>query len=111
MDEQFKHDANRLAHEIDSWDLDARSPEGFAAEHIPDAIHIPRRDMDAAAATAIDQSSTVVIDGDAIGCNAPTKGALNMTTLGFTVKDLMVDSTGGNVMSRVVANEPSICPF
>ncbi len=102
MDEQLKHYANKLVYEIDSWDLnvalergdrltvvDARFPEAYSAEHIPGAINIPHRDMDVAATKAIDKSSTVVIYCDGIGCNASTKGALNMTTLGFTVKALM----------------------
>ena len=54
-EEQLKHYSNKLAYEIDAWDLkeaiergdtitviDARSPAAFAAEHIPGAINIPR---------------------------------------------------------------------
>jgi rhodanese-related sulfurtransferase len=102
MEEQLKHYANKLAYEIDSWDLkvtlerrdnftviDARSPEAYAAEHIPGAINIPHRKMDDATTTNIDKSSTVVTYCDGIGCNASTKGALNMTKLGFKVKELM----------------------
>ncbi|GAB4061621.1 rhodanese-like domain-containing protein [Uliginosibacterium sediminicola] len=102
MEEQLKHYANKLAYEIDSWDLkvalerrdnftviDARSPEAYAAEHIPGAINIPHRKMDAATTANIEKSSTVVTYCDGIGCNASTKGALNMTKLGFKVKELM----------------------
>ena len=102
MEEQLKHYSNKLAYEIDSWDLkvaldrgedltviDARSPETYAVEHIPGAINIPHRKMDSESTSGIDRSSTVVTYCDGIGCNASTKGALNMTKLGFKVKELM----------------------
>lgn len=102
MEEQLKHYSNKLAYEIDSWDLkvaldrrdnftviDARSPEAYAIEHIPGAINIPHRTMDDATTANIDKSSIVVTYCDGIGCNASTKGALNMTKLGFKVKELM----------------------
>ena len=102
MEEQLKHYSKKLAYEIDSWDLkvalecrenftviDARSPEAYATEHIPGAINIPHRKMDEATTANIDKSSTVVTYCDGIGCNASTKGALNMTKLGFKVKELM----------------------
>lgn len=102
MEEQFKHYSNKLAYEIDSWDLkvalergdnvtviDARSLEAYTTEHIPGAINLPHRKMDSETTSNIDQSSTVVTYCDGIGCNASTKGALNMTRLGFKVKELM----------------------
>lgn len=102
MEEQLKHYSNKLAYEIDSWDLkvalergdnfiviDARSPEAYATEHIPGSINIPHKKMDEATTANIDKSSTVVTYCDGIGCNASTKGALNMTKLGFKVKELM----------------------
>ena len=58
MNDQLKHYSNKLAYEIDSWDLsvaleagehivviDTRSPEAFQREHIPKAINIPHRMM------------------------------------------------------------------
>jgi rhodanese-related sulfurtransferase len=87
---------------LDSWDLkiaveagekliviDARSPQAFALEHIPGAINIPHRTMSAATTSHIDKSILVVTYCDGIGCNASTKGALNMAKLGFTVKELI----------------------
>ena len=102
MEEQIKHYTDKLAYEIDSWDLkvalerkdkltviDARSPEAYAIEHIPGAINIPHRLMDQGTTLSIDRSSTVVTYCDGIGCNASTKGALNMTRLGFSVRELI----------------------
>ena len=58
MNDQLKYYSDKLAYEIDSWDLkvaleagenisviDARSPEAFQREHIPGAINIPHRTM------------------------------------------------------------------
>ena len=102
MDAQQAHYANKLAFEIDSWDLkvaieageslvviDARSPEAFAREHIPGAINIPHRAMRADSVAAIDRGALIVTYCDGIGCNASTKGALAMSRLGFRVKELI----------------------
>ena len=102
MEEQLKHYADKLAYEIDAWDLkvaieagekivviDARSPQAYALGHIPGAINIPHRSMSEAATAALSSDALVVTYCDGIGCNASTKGALNMTRLGFKVKELM----------------------
>lgn len=101
-DDQLRHYSNKLAYEIDSWDLkvalengdnviviDARSSQAFEAEHIPGAISLPHRTMSASTTDALDRDALVVTYCDGIGCNASTKGALNMTKLGFRVKELM----------------------
>jgi rhodanese-related sulfurtransferase len=100
--DQLRHYSNKLAYEIDSWDLkvalengenviviDARSSLAFAAEHIPGAMSLPHRTMSDTTTAALDRNALVVTYCDGIGCNASTKGALNMTKLGFRVKELM----------------------
>ena len=102
MNEQIKHYADKLAYETDSWDLkvaleagehiaviDTRSPEAFAHEHIPGALNIPHRTMDPEATVHLDAAALIVTYCDGIGCNASTKGALNMARLGFRVKELI----------------------
>ena len=102
MDEQLRHYENKLAFETDSWDLkagleagenvvvvDARSPEAYQREHIPGAINIPHRTMTEATTKHIDAGALIVTYCDGIGCNASTKGALNMAKLGFCVKELI----------------------
>ena len=92
----------KLNYETDSWDLyealnngepivviDARSPEAHALEHIPTSINIPHRTMSEATTSELDKSKVYVTYCDGIGCNASTKGALNMSKLGFQVKELM----------------------
>jgi rhodanese-related sulfurtransferase len=102
MEESLRHFENKLAFETDSWDLqvaleagenivvvDARSTQAYQKEHIPGAINIPHRTMNQETTKQIDKASLVVTYCDGIGCNASTKGALNMTKLGFRVKELM----------------------
>lgn len=102
MNDQLKHYSDKLAYEIDSWDLnasreagenitvvDTRSPEAFRREHIVGAINIPHRTMSPETTRTIDKTSLIVTYCDGIGCNGSTKGALNMLKLGFRVKELM----------------------
>lgn len=102
MDEQLSHYTNKLAFETDSWDLkvplgsgekvlvvDARSPEAYQKEHIPGAVNIPHRKMNVETTKNLDRTALVVTYCDGIGCNASTKGAINMTKLGFRVKELI----------------------
>jgi rhodanese-related sulfurtransferase len=102
MSDQLRYYSDKLAYEIDSWDLnvareagenitvvDARSPEAFQREHIVGAINIPHRTMSPETTRNIDRTSLIVIYCDGIGCNGSTKGALNMLKLGFRVKELM----------------------
>ena len=102
MNDQIRHYENKLSYEIDSWDLkqalnanerihviDTRSPEAYQKEHIPGAINIPHRTMNKTTTKLLDPKALVVTYCDGIGCNASTKGALNMVKLGFQVKELM----------------------
>lgn len=92
----------KLEYETDSWDLfealrkgeniivvDARSPQVFDLEHIPTAINIPHATMSSLATANLDKSTLYVTYCDGIGCNASTKGALNLSKLGFRVKELL----------------------
>ncbi len=102
MDGQIRHYENKLAYEIDSWDLkvaleegenvivvDARSPQAFQTERIPGAISLPHQSMSAVSTALLDKRALVVTYCDGIGCNASTKGALAMSKLGFRVRELM----------------------
>lgn len=101
MIDQIKHYEDKLKYEIDSWDLsealkdtktvviDARSFSAYEQEHIPGAINIPHRTMNEETTKHLDKNMLYVTYCDGIGCNASTKGALNMTKLGFKVKELL----------------------
>jgi rhodanese-related sulfurtransferase len=102
MHDHIQHYEDKLKYETDSWDLneaiqngenvvviDARSPEAFAEGHIPGAVSFPHRTMNEDSTADLNRESLYVTYCDGIGCNASTKGALNMTRLGFRVKELM----------------------
>ncbi len=58
--------------------LDARSPGAYEQEHIPGAGSFPHRTMNEETTKHFDKDSLYVISCDGIGCNASTKGSLNM---------------------------------
>lgn len=102
MEEQISFYKQKLEFEIDSWDLfesinrgdniiviDARSSDSYSIEHIPNSINLPHREMSVEKTIELDKSKLYVTYCDGIGCNASTKGALNMAKLGFKVKELI----------------------
>lgn len=102
MNNQIAFYNHKLQFEIDSSDLfqaldkaenvvviDARTSEAYHQEHIPGAITLPHREMSEGSTASFEKGLQYVVYCDGIGCNASTKGALNMATLGFNVKELM----------------------
>ena len=102
MKDQLKYYQEKLEYETDPSDLfkalsnkeaivvvDARSTSAYEVEHIPGAVNIPHREMSHEKTQNLDKDSLYVVYCDGIGCNASTKGALNMVKLGFSVKELM----------------------
>ena len=102
MTAQIKHYEDKLGYEMDPSDLyaalnngekiiaiDARKPFGYEAEHIPGALNIPHREMTEESTKHLDKNVLYVTYCDGIGCNASTRGALNMARLGFKVRELM----------------------
>jgi len=102
MDKQVKFYESKLNYEIDSSDvfdainngeeiivIDTRKLFAYEKEHIPSAINLPHRTMSVESTKYLDKSKLYVCYCDGIGCNASTKGALNMAKLGFKVKELI----------------------
>jgi rhodanese-related sulfurtransferase len=97
------HFRNALAHATDPSDvhsdlernaadfvvLDARSPEAFARGHVPGAINIPHRRIDARSTADLSKERLIVTYCDGAGCNASTKAALKLAELGFGVKEML----------------------
>ena len=69
--------------------VDARSSAAYAIEHIPTAISLPHRSLSNANVRDLDSHKLYVCYCDGIGCNASTKGALALATLGFEVVELI----------------------
>jgi rhodanese-related sulfurtransferase len=101
MNRQIEYYQNKLDFEMDPSDLlmamkkgegvvplDTRKPAGYNKEHIPGAISLPHREIDENSTRELDKKKTYVCYCSGNGCNASTHGALKMTKLGFTVKEL-----------------------
>lgn len=101
--DQLTHYQSKLAYEMDSWDLsvalnegdqsivvvDGRSADAYAIEHIPGAISLPHRGICVFSTESLDKSKIYVCYCDGIGCNASTKTAVKLLTLGFQVRELI----------------------
>lgn len=99
---QMEHYKQKLAFETDAWDLkealdrddpvvviDGRSAEAYARERIPGAVNLPHREISAETTAALDRSRLYICYCDGIGCNASTKTAFKLLSLGFEVRELM----------------------
>ena len=102
MKKQIEFYESKLAYEMDSSDLfdaleeneniivvDTRQSFGYENEHIPMSINLPHKEMNSDITKHLDKEKTYICYCDGIGCNASTKGALNMSKLGFKVKELI----------------------
>ncbi|MBV9152928.1 MAG: rhodanese, partial [Alphaproteobacteria bacterium] len=69
--------------------IDARPRDAYQAGHIPGALSLPHREMNATTAAPLDRARVYVVYCDGIGCNASTKGAYKLARLGFHVKELL----------------------
>ena len=69
--------------------IDARKEFAFEKEHIPGAINLPHRNMNHETTASFDKNLLYVTYCDGIGCNGSTKGALNLSKLGFNVRELI----------------------
>ncbi|QNK64671.1 rhodanese-like domain-containing protein [Pedobacter sp. PAMC26386] len=102
METAIQYYQDKLSFEMDPSDLfdllegkdniiviDARKDFAFEREHIPGAINLPHRMMNSVSTAKLDKRGLYVVYCDGIGCNASTKGALNLAKLGFSVKELI----------------------
>ena len=100
--DQMNFYQSKLAYEMDSADLyeavgrdnpivvvDGRSADAYALEHIPNSISLPHREISFNSTESLDKSKLYVCYCDGIGCNASTKTALKLMTLGFQVRELI----------------------
>ncbi|HWC66264.1 MAG TPA: rhodanese-like domain-containing protein [Thermoanaerobaculia bacterium] len=69
--------------------LDARSPEAFARGHVPGAINLPHRKIDAETTATLRKDVPIVAYCDGAHCNASTKAAMKLAELGFLVKEMI----------------------
>lgn len=102
MTNQLAFFEQKLQYELDAMDayealkrgeniivIDARITESYEKEHIEGAINIPHRTMNEETTAHLDKNALYVTYCSGIGCNASTKGAFNLSKLGFKVKELI----------------------
>jgi len=97
------HFAARLSHETDVSDVhadleagrpglvvvDVRSDDAWAQGHLPDAVHLPRADIETRAVALVPRDALVVTYCWGPGCNGATRGALAFARLGYRVKEMI----------------------
>jgi rhodanese-related sulfurtransferase len=98
-----RHFQSKLTFETDPWDvktdvergrsdfvlIDVRSRSDFDAKRIAGAIHLAYRSMDAETTAHLPRDKVMITYCSGPGCNASTKGALKLASLGFRVKELI----------------------
>ena len=97
------HFRSRLAFETDPSDvytdlqnnsaeiivIYARTQEAYSQGHVPGAINLPWRKIDASSTAAMTRDKVLVSYCDGIHCNASTKAAMRLAALGFRVKEML----------------------
>ena len=69
--------------------LDVRSPEAYAKSHVLGALHLPHMAINAATTAALPHDKLLVVYCWGPGCNGETKAAMQLSALGFAVKEMI----------------------
>jgi rhodanese-related sulfurtransferase len=69
--------------------VDTRTRDACLASHIPGSIHLPHRQTTAASTAHLSKDKVYVTYCWGPGCNASTKGALRLSAMGFSAKELI----------------------
>ena len=69
--------------------VDGRSASAYGQEHFPGAMSLLHIEISADSTGSLDRSKLYVCYCDGIGCNALTKTALKLLTLGIQVRELI----------------------
>jgi rhodanese-related sulfurtransferase len=101
--EAARHFERALSFETDCWDvhvalrrgqqgfvvLDVRSPELFAAGHVPGAVNLPHRKIGGKALEPFPADTLFVVYCSGPQCNGADRGALALARLGRSVKKMI----------------------
>lgn len=69
--------------------VDVRNKDAYRGRHIPGAINIPSRSINAETTAALSRDDVIVTYCSGPGCNGSTKGAARFAALGFRVKEMI----------------------
>ncbi len=119
--EASRHFASKLSVETDPSDVmldlqrgqtgfiivDVRSTDDFEECHVEGAIGFPYRQINAETVTRLPKDKLIVVYCWGPGCNASTKAALRLSTLGYSVKEMIGGleywkREGGNLTGKTV---------
>ncbi|MFB9320166.1 rhodanese-like domain-containing protein [Cryptosporangium minutisporangium] len=82
--------ASDLAHGVAGFVVvDARSPEKYAAGHVPGSVNLPTRTITEQSTAGLDRELVYVTYCDGPHCNGSTRSALRLAELGFRVKEML----------------------
>ncbi len=101
--EAARHFISRLQFETDPADVwsdiragapgfvlvDARRPEAFSAAHLPGAVNMPHADIDERTTGPLDPALVYVTYCWGPACNASSRAAAALASLGLSVKELL----------------------
>ena len=107
-EEAAAHFARLLAFETDCWDvhhalgrrdpgfvlLDVRSPEAYAAGHVPGAVSFPHRRLSEATLAGYAPGTLFVVYCSGPHCNGADRAALRLARLGRPVKKMLGGISG-----------------
>lgn len=107
-DRALAHFGSLLEHETDCWDvhaatsladpgfvlLDVRSPDAYAAGHVPGAVSLPHARIVERNVATYDASTLFVVYCAGPHCNGADKAAVRLATLGRPVKKMIGGVTG-----------------
>jgi rhodanese-related sulfurtransferase len=107
-EEALRHFERRLAFETDCWDvyaalrgghtgfvvLDVRSPEAFAAGHVPGAVNLPHRRINERKLSGYAANVLFVVYCAGPHCNGADRAAIALARLGRRVKKMIGGVTG-----------------
>ena len=97
------HFSRLLSLETDCWDvhaamesnnadfvlLDVRSPQSYAAEHVPGAVNLPHARITTRNLAAFPEDTLFVVYCNGPHCNGADRAALNLAKLGRRVKKMI----------------------
>ena len=103
-----EHFLSRLSFETDPSDVyndqknmissivvvDARTLEAYSQGHVPGAISLPWRAINEETTADLARDKVLVTYCDGVYCNASTKAAARLTSLGFRVKEMLDGMSG-----------------
>ncbi len=102
-DSAVQHFRSKLAYETDPSDvytdmengetgftvIDARTPEAYAKGHVPGSINLWHRTITAENVAVLPKDKVLVTYCAGVYCNASTKAAAKLASLGFRVKEML----------------------